>query len=245
MFKMKVVICDNSQAMSEKAAELFATKIKKNSKIVLGLATGRTPLGLYRELVKLHKTSGLDFSSVKIFNLDEYLGLSENHRQSFRYFLKSNFIDQVNFKRENIFLFNGEAIDPNTECEKIEKLIKRQGGIDLQLLGIGTNGHVAFNEPGAKIDSVTSVVDLASETIQANSRYFQSAFEVPRQALSMGIGTILAAKEIVLLADGEAKAEVIKWSIEGSITDAVPASFLQNHANCTFIIDKAAASKLS
>ena len=242
---MKLIIVETSEQMSRRAAELFAQRIRSNPKIVLGLATGGTPERMYAELVRLHREEGLDFSQVVTYNLDEYLGIPGTHDQSYRYFMNKNLFDHINIAKENTHVLNGLATDAGKECADYETAIKNAGGIDLQLLGIGSNGHIAFNEPGSPADSRTGVVDLTENTIKDNARFFENADDVPKQALSMGNGTIMEAKEIVLIADKESKAAAIFKSIEGPVTEEVPASILQKHPNCTFIIDRAAAGKLS
>jgi len=252
---MKLIIVETSEQMSRAAAELFAQRIRSNPKIVLGLATGGTPERLYAELARLHREDGLDFSQVVTYNLDEYLGIPGAHDQSYRYFMNKNLFDRINIAKENTHVLNGLAAAPAKECADYEAAIKKAGGIDLQLLkaggidlqllGIGSNGHIAFNEPGSPADSRTGVVDLTENTIKDNARFFEKAEDVPKQALSMGNGSIMEAKEIVLIADKESKADAIFKSIEGPVTEEVPASILQKHPDCTFIIDRAAAAKLS
>ncbi|PKM99177.1 MAG: glucosamine-6-phosphate deaminase [Elusimicrobia bacterium HGW-Elusimicrobia-2] len=241
---MNFIITESSEEMSRKAAELFAQRIRSNPNIVLGLATGGTPEKMYAELVRLHREEGLDFSRVTTYNLDEYLGIPATHDQSYRYFMNKNLFDHVNIPRENTHVLNGMAADPVKECRDYEDAIKKAGGIGLQLLGIGSNGHIAFNEPGSKADSRTGVVTLTGNTVKDNARFFEKAEDVPKQALSMGNGTIMEAKEIILIADKESKAEAILKSVEGPVTEDVPASLLQKHTNCTFILDSAAAAKL-
>ncbi len=241
---MKVIICADAEEMSKQGAEIFADRIKAKPDLVLGLATGGTPEGMYRELARLNKDGQLDFSQVKTFNLDEYAALPPTHDQSYRYFMNKNLFDLVNINKENTHVPDGEAPDLEKHCQEYEDAIQAAGGIDLQLLGIGVNGHVAFNEPGSPRDSRTRVVELDEITRQANSRFFSSIDEVPGQALSMGIGTINEAREIMLLASGENKADAIAKTLEGPVTEEVPASLLRDHANVTFILDKAAASKL-
>jgi len=242
---IKVQIAKDYAELSKKAAEIIADSIKKKPNIVLGLATGGTPVGCYRELIRMHREEGLDFSRVATFNLDEYLGLPPTHPQSYRYFMDENLFRHVNIKMENTHVLNGMSKDPQKTCKEFEKTITKSGGIDFQLLGIGANGHIAFNEPGSSFESRTRVVNISEQTIKDNARFFKSIDEVPRQALSMGIGTIMETKKIALLATGMGKAEVIAKSVEGPITINVPASVLQRHPECTFIIDKEAAFKLT
>jgi glucosamine-6-phosphate deaminase len=241
---MRVIVCKDSEEMSRVAAQIFADRIRKKPNCVLGLATGGTPVKMYKELIRMCKEEKLDFSKVISYNLDEYLGLSGDHDQSYRYFMNDNLFNHVNIKKENTHVLNGRAKDAAAECKAYEEAIKKAGGIDIQLLGIGSNGHIAFNEPGSPKNSRTRVVDLTQKTIEDNARFFASKDDVPRKALSMGNGTILEAREIVLIADKTSKADAIAKSIEGPVTEQVPASLLQPHKNVTFVIDKDAASKL-
>jgi len=241
---MKVIICENIQEMSLKAASIFAQRIREKPDIVLGLATGGTPVRMYQELIRMHREEGLDFSSVTTFNLDEYVGLAPHHEQSYHYFMNQNLFNSINIDKKRTYIMNGVTDNPIKECEEFEKKIKTAGGIDLQLLGIGRNGHIAFNEPDSSELSRTRLVNLSSHTIKDNSRFFKNIDEVPKQALSMGIGTIMEAREIVLLASGKNKSQAVSIAIEEPITDQVPASFLQKHSNCTFIIDRDAESEL-
>jgi len=241
---IKVLITKNYDELSEKAAKIIADAIRNKPNLVLGLATGGTPVGCYRELVRMHKEKKLDFSRVVTFNLDEYIGLPPTHPQSYRYFMNENLFNHVNIRMENTHIPDGMTDDPQKTCEEFEKAIETAGGIDLQLLGIGANGHIAFNEPGSPFNSRTRVVEISEQTRKDNARFFQSIDEVPRQAISMGIGTIMEARKIVLLASGARKADAVAKSVKGPITEEVPASILQKHPNCTFILDEAAASKL-
>jgi len=241
---MKVIVCDTYEEMSKKAAEIFADRIRKKPDIVLGLATGSTPVGMYKELARMCKEEGLDFSKVRTFNLDEYVGLSPDHDQSYRYFMNTNLFDHINIDKNSTRVPDGKAADLAKHCQEYDEAIKAAGGIDLQILGIGSNGHIAFNEPGSPADSRTRVVDLTEQTIQDNSRFFASIDEVPKQALSMGNGTICEAKEIVLLANKANKTDAVAKAIEEPKTEQVPASLIQDHPNVTFIIEKEAASKL-
>ena len=241
---MKVIVCKDSDEMSRAAAQIFADQIKKKPNIILGLATGGTPVKMYKELIRMHKEEGLDFSKVVTFNLDEYLGISGDHDQSYRYFMDTNLFNHINIKKSNTHVLSGKAKDAAAECKSYEDAIKKAGGIDIQLLGIGGNGHIAFNEPGSPKNSRTRVVDLTQKTIEDNARFFASVNDVPKQALSMGNGTIMEAKAIVLIADKTSKADAIAKSVEGLATEQVPASLLQAHKNTTFVVDKDAASKL-
>ena len=241
---MKVIICETKDEMSGKAAEIFAERIKAKPDVVLGLATGSTPEGLYGELAKRNKAGEIDFAKVRTFNLDEYLGIAPDHDQSYRYFMNKALFDNINIDKANTRVLDGLAADPAAECARFEDEIKAAGGVDVQLLGIGSNGHIAFNEPGSAKDSRTRVVDLTENTIKDNSRFFDSADEVPKQALSMGNGAILEAKEIVLVANGANKAKAIAAALEGPESEGCPASLLQAHANVTFVLDGEAASEL-
>ncbi len=243
---MDVRIKKDTEAMSLAAAQIFAEVIRNKPNCVLGLATGGTPVKMYSELIKMHKNEGLDFSRVITFNLDEYLGLPGEHDQSYRYFMNDNLFNHINIKKENTFVLNGMAADPQMYCDGYELLIKSLGGIDIQLLGIGGNGHIAFNEPGSPRNSRTRIVDLTQETIAANSdgRFFKDPKDVPTQALSMGVGTIMDAKQVVLIANKTSKADAVVKTVEGPVSEAVPASFLQEHPNSIIIVDEDAASKL-
>ena len=224
-----------------RVAREIAALVRAKPTCVLGLATGGTPIECYRELVRLHREEGLDFSQVTSFNLDEYVRLEGSHPQSFRYFMQQHLFDHINIPVDATHVPSGIADDMTLEAIRYERDISRLGGIDLQLLGIGHNGHIAFNEPGTPRDSRTRIVSLSPATVKANSRFFESESEVPRTAITMGIGTILEAKRIVLLATGEGKREAVKNAVEGAVSDECPASFLQQHSDVTFVIDDAAA----
>lgn len=242
--KIKVIVCKDRQEVARVAADIFAQQIKEKPNTVLGLATGGTPLDLYQLLIRMHKEQVLDFSRVISFNLDEYVGLSGDHPQSYRYFMNANLFNQINIDKANTHVPDGKAPDFGISCQKYEKDIRAAKGIDLQLLGIGSNGHIAFNEPGSAGDSRTRLVDLTERTIKDNARFFQDESQVPRQALTMGIGTILEAKKIILIATGTNKADAAAQAIKGIVSAKVPASFLQNHPDCTFILDKDSAAGL-
>lgn len=241
---MNVTICETYEEMSKAAADLFAERIRAKPDIVLGLATGNTPVGLYQELARMHGEERLDFSRVRTFNLDEYLGLGPDHEQSYRHFMDVNLFDSINIDKANTHVPDGLAADPEAHCAAYEAAIRAAGGIDLQVLGIGSNGHIAFNEPGSPAGSRTRVVELTQSTITDNSPFFDRTEDVPTRALSMGIGTIMESREIVLLANKEKKAEAVARSLQGPITEDVPASILQQHENVTVILDRAAASQL-
>jgi glucosamine-6-phosphate deaminase len=240
---MKLFI-GTTEACDEKGAQIIVDAIKNKPDIVLGLATGSTPVGMYQNLIKKHKAGEVSFSEVKTFNLDEYVGLTQDHPCSYYYFMQENLFKDIDIKSESINLPNGTADDLEAECKDYEDKIAASGGIDLQVLGIGHNGHIGFNEPDTPFESITQIVQLAQSTIDANSRFFDNADQVPRQALSMGIKTIMQAKKILLIAKGEDKADIIKRALHGPITPDVPASVLQLHPDVTVILDEAAASKL-
>ncbi|MDD3839442.1 MAG: glucosamine-6-phosphate deaminase [Clostridia bacterium] len=241
---MKIVIEQDYQKMSDRAAAIIARQVICKPDSVLGFATGSTPVGTYNKLAHMNKEGLVDFSKVTTFNLDEYAGLDENDQNSYRYFMNQNLFDHINIDKENTHVPKGNLDNLNEVCAQYEQAIANSGGIDLQLLGIGHNGHIGFNEPGASLDSLTHVVDLSSRTIEANARFFESAEKVPRQAISMGIKTIMKSKQIILLCSGKDKSDAIYEALFGDITQQVPASILQLHPNITFIIDKDAAEKI-
>lgn len=241
---MRVIIVKDYDEMSKEAARIIARQIREKPNCVLGLATGGTPIGTYKELVRMHKEEGLDFSQVVTFNLDEYYGLPPDHPQSYHYYMFEHLFNHVNIKRENIHIPDGLAKDVEAFCREYERKIKKAGGIDLQLLGIGRDGHIAFNEPGSSLASRTRIVALAPETIKDNARFFEREEDVPRYAISMGVGTILEARKILLIANGKSKADAIAATVEGPVTSQITASALQLHPNVTIVVDEEAASKL-
>ncbi|HZK40292.1 MAG TPA: glucosamine-6-phosphate deaminase [Atribacterota bacterium] len=241
---MKVVIVKDYQELSSKAAQLVTEQIINKKYSVLGLATGSTPSGMYKELIRLNQERKVDFSEVVTFNLDEYYGLSPEHPQSYSFFMWNKFFKHINIKKENIHLLNGIKKNIDKECKQYEALIKKSGGIDLQVLGIGDNGHIGFNEPDISLNTQTHLVNLTVKTIQVNSRFFNTPQEVPKKAITMGIGTIMRARKIILLANGKRKARIIGKTINGPITTKVPATVLQLHNDVTIIIDQEAASQL-
>lgn len=241
---MRILIVDDYEKMSIEAAKIVAGQIYLKPNSVLGLATGSTPLRMYENLVAVHQTIGLDFSQVTTFNLDEYIGLSADNPQSYHYFMHENFFKHINIRRENIFIPDGMAEDIISESKNYDKLIESKGGIDLQILGIGQNAHIGFNEPNIKFEATTHKVKLDDETISANSRFFKTVDEVPKFAISMGIKNIMLARRVVLLANGKNKAAAIYKAICGSVTPEAPASILQLHQDVTIILDKDAASFL-
>ncbi len=241
---MEIIIAPDYEEMSVVSARLIARQIKRKHDLVLGLATGDTPVGTYRELVQLHQTEGLDFSKVKSFNLDEYLGLSPLHPNSYNVFMRRNLFDHLNVNPENVYVPQGNIDDPEEFSDWYEEQIKRAGGIDLQVLGIGTDGHIGFNEPGSSFASRTRVKALYKQTIEDNSRFFESVDDVPRFAITMGVGTILDARRILLIANGTKKADVVAQFIEGPVTSQITASALQLHSEVTVVLDAEAASGL-
>lgn len=238
-FKMK-----DYDAMSKKAAAIIAAEMVNKSDCVLGLATGSTPIGTYAKLVEWYESGDLDFSEVKTVNLDEYRGIDRTNDQSYYYFMHENLFDKVNIIPENTDVPNGMEPDSDKECARYEEKIASLGGVDLQLLGLGHNGHIGFNEPNTEFDKVTHCVDLTESTIEANKRFFASADEVPRQAYTMGIGTIMKAKKILVVVNGEGKADIVKKAFFGPVTPEVPASILQMHNNVIVVGDEAAFSKI-
>jgi len=241
---MKIYVTENYEQMSRKAASILAAHVNLKPDCVLGLATGSTPVGTYKELIAACQRGDLDFSAVKTVNLDEYVGLEPTHDQSYRYFMQTNLFDHVNIDPANTNVPNGMAGDLDAECARYDQVIRDLGGIDIQVLGMGHNGHIAFNEPTDHYPLGTHSVDLQESTINANARFFASADEVPRKALTMGIGSIMSARQILVVVNGEGKADIVKQAFTGPVTPMVPASILQLHPNVIVIGDKAAMSKL-
>lgn len=241
---MKLFVEKNYDALSERAGKILIDEIVKKKDIVLGLATGSTPIGTYKELIKAHVEDGLDFSQVKSFNLDEYVGLDGDHPNSYRYFMDDIFFNHVNILKSNTYVPDGKAADFETYCKKYDQLIEKNGGVDIQILGIGSNGHIAFNEPAEELSVGTSVVQLNESTINDNARFFNSMDEVPKTAISMGIGSILKAKKILLLASGKNKADIIAQLLNNDvISTQVPATLLKLHPDVTIIADEDAYSE--
>lgn len=239
---MKIYQAKNYQEMSRKAANIISAQIIMKPDAVLGLATGSTPIGTYQQLIDWYKKGDLDFSEIRSVNLDEYKGLSADNDQSYAYFMQTNLFDSVNIKKENTYIPNGLEEDIAKECARYNSIIHTLGGIDLQLLGLGGNGHIGFNEPGAAYEKETHCVKLTENTIQANSRFFEKPEDVPRYAYTTGIKNIMQAKRILLIASGENKADALYRSLFGPITPTVPASILQLHNNVTVVADEAALS---
>jgi len=241
---MNVRVYKNAEAIGAAAAALFAAQVISKPNCVLGLATGSTPLPTYRRMAALYEEGAVDYSGVTTYNLDEYVGLDHDHDQSYYYFMHDNLFKYINIPEEQIHVLSGMAADPAEECKAYDAAIDAAGGIDLQILGIGRNGHIAFNEPTDTFPPTTHIVDLTESTIEANKRFFASADDVPRQALTMGIGSIMKAKAIVIIATGADKADAINAMVNGPVDPQCPASVLQLHPNVTVMLDEGAASKL-
>ena len=241
---MRILSSRDYDQMSRRAAYVVAGQVLSKPRSVLGLATGETPLGLYRELVRFFQEGDLDFSDVVTFNLDEYLGLPRHDPHSYAWYMEEHLFRFVNVAPERRHIPDGTAADPGAECLRYERTLEAAGGVDLQILGLGRDGHIGFNEPDVKFEKGTHVVELAASTIQANARFFPSPDQVPTRALSMGIKTIMSAKRILLLASGKEKANAIAAAVRGPVTPDLPASVLQLHPDATFVVDAAAASKL-
>jgi glucosamine-6-phosphate deaminase len=242
---MEIIITKSYEEMSRVSAAIIAREIKRKHDLVLGLATGDTPVGTYKELVNIHKKDGLDFSKATSFNLDEYVGLAPLHANSYNYFMWENLFRHVNINPEKVYIPQGNTDDPEEYCVWYESQITKAGGIDLQVLGIGGDGHIAFNEPGSSFASRTRVKALYKQTIEDNARFFKKIEDVPRFAISMGVGTILEAKKILLIASGKKKAAVCAEFIEGPVTSQITATALQLHNYATVVLDEEAASKLT
>ncbi len=241
---MRIYKAKDYEEMSRKAAGIVSAQIIMKPDCVLGLATGSTPLGLYKQLIEWYRNGDLDFSGVRTVNLDEYKGISRENDQSYYYFMHQNLFDHVNIPIENTHLPNGMEPDSEKECRRYEELIQSMGSVDLQLLGIGHNGHIGFNEPADAFDKLVHCVNLTQSTIEANKRFFTSAEEVPKQAYTMGIQTIMRSKKILIIANGEGKADIVRDAFFGPITPRVPASVLQLHNDVTLVADEAALSKI-
>lgn len=239
---MNIIRAKDYQDMSRKAANIISAQIIMKPDCVLGLATGSTPVGTYRQLIEWYEKGDLDFSRVSTVNLDEYRGLTHTDPQSYYYFMQENLFDHVNIDKAATHVPDGTNPDAADACAKHEQIIKSLGGIDLQLLGLGNNGHIGFNEPGAAFEKETHLVDLAESTIRANARFFTSIDEVPKQAYTMGIRTIMQAKKILVVVSGESKADIVSRAFFGPVTPEVPASILQMHPDVTVVCDEAALS---
>jgi glucosamine-6-phosphate deaminase len=241
---LRVVIEKSSQAVAVRSAGIIAALVRRKPNCVLGLATGSSPLETYGELIRLHRDEGLDFSRVTTFNLDEYVGLGPKHAGSYRYFMQKHLFDHLNIPPERTHVPDGRALDFEAYCRHYEQRIADCGGIDLQLLGIGRDGHIAFNEPGSSLGSRTRLKTLAPETVRDNAASFGGEEKVPRLAVTMGVGTILESRRCLLIALGAAKAQAIRDTVEGPVTAQVTASALQLHREVIVIVDEAAAAKL-
>lgn len=241
---MRIYKTKDYEDMSKKAAAIIAAQVIAKPDCVLGLATGSTPIGAYKKLIEWYENGDLDFSEVTTVNLDEYKGLPKENDQSYYYFMNDNLFDHVNIKKERTFLPDGTETDSEKACRRYEEIVHSVGGADLQLLGMGHNGHIGFNEPSDCFEKETHCVDLAESTIQANKRFFASEADVPRQAYTMGIGTIMSAKKILIVISGAEKAATVKKAFFGPITPEVPASILQLHPDVTVVADEAALSEV-
>lgn len=241
---MEVFISKTYDEMSCKAAKEVADVLNTKPNAVIGMATGSSPLGLYKELVRMYHEDGLDFSQVTTFNLDEYVGLKAHHEQSYHYFMHENFFKHVNIAPENIYIPSGTTNNYQSFCQWYERRIEDCGGIDIQILGIGSDGHIAFNEPGSSLSSRTRLKTLAKPTIDDNARFFENREDVPIYAITMGVGTILEARKLILVANGEKKADAVAQAVEGPMTSMITASALQLHPDAKVFIDGEAAAKL-
>ena len=240
---MKIIITKDYEELSAKAAEILLEVVRQNPRAVLGLATGTTPLGLYARMIADHRENGTDYSQIRTVNLDEYKGLPKTHGQSYAYFMRKNLFEGLGITPGQTNIEDGTAKDAKQECARYDALLEALPR-DIQLLGLGSNGHIAFNEPGTPFGSGTHVVALAESTVRDNARLFKDISEVPRKAFTMGIKQIMQAKKILLLASGANKAEAVYKMVKGRVTEQVPASVLQLHPDCTLIADEAAARKL-
>lgn len=241
---MNILKFHSDEDFVQTGASLIVSLLQSNPKAVLGLATGSSPVGVYTRLIDMHRKGLVSFSKATSFNLDEYIGLPDNHPQSYRSFMNEQLFNHIDINPNQTYIPNGSAADMEAECLAYEKKLDEYGPVDLQILGIGSNGHIGFNEPDANLSSKTHVVDLLEDTREANARFFDSLEDVPRQAITMGIGSILKAKQILLLARGACKAEAIRNAVEGPITTQCPASLLQSHPNVIVLIDEGAGQWL-
>ncbi|SDJ23679.1 glucosamine-6-phosphate deaminase [Natribacillus halophilus] len=241
---MDIQICKHYGELSAKAAELVGEQIKQKTDSVLGLATGGTPEGMYAALVDQYKNKQLSFREIKTFNLDEYIGLPADHPLSYRVYMDEHLFNNVDISEKNVHLPDGNATDLAAECDRYEERLRHAGGIDLQVLGLGHNGHIGFNEPGTAFESSTHIVDLDEKTREANARYFEKKSAVPRQAITMGIQTILSARKVLVLVSGTDKAEAVRDMIYREMTTSFPATVLQKHPAVTVIADEEAATHL-
>ena len=240
---MKIIISKTHEESSKKASVQILRQVIEKNNSVLGFATGSSPVVIYENLIKFYKDNIVSFKNVTAFNLDEYIGIEKSHQNSYYYFMRDNLFNHINIKEENCHIENGLASDMDKECASYEKLIEDKGGIDLQILGIGANGHIGFNEPSDKISPMTHVVELTQSTIDANSKYF-SDIKMPTKAVTMGIATIMKSKKIILIASGKAKAQAIFDTVHGEITPKVPSSILRLHPDVTIYVDEEASKLL-
>lgn len=234
---MKFIEVNTYEELSQKASELIINIVKNNPNAKLGLATGSTPLGTYKRMIEDHHKHGTTYENIITVNLDEYVGLPKSHPSSYHYYMNHELFNHINIKRENTHIPNGIAKDLDEECKRYEAIIDKLGGLDLQLLGIGQNGHIGFNEPGTSFQSVTHVVELTENTREANARFFDRIEDVPKKAITMGIASILKSKKIVLLISGKQKSKALHRLLHEEISEDFPASALKNHPNCTVIYD--------
>ncbi len=241
---MRIIVCENYQEVSKKAAQMILSQVTLKPESVLGLATGSTPVGMYENLVELNKKGDIDFSEVKSFNLDEYYNLPRTNDQSYYYFMHQHLFNHINISPKNIHIPNGMTKNVEEECAKYDEAIEEAGGIDIQVLGIGNNAHIGFNEPTMNFEKGTHLVELEQSTIEANARFFDNIDDVPKKAVTMGVGAIFKSRKIMLLACGEGKAEAIYNTVHGKVVPEVPASILQFHSDIVLILDKEAAKLL-
>ena len=241
---MRIIVCENYEGVSKKAAQMILSQVTLKPNSVIGLATGSTPLGMYEKLVEMNKKGDIDFSQVKTFNLDEYYNLPRTSDQSYYYFMHKNLFNHINIDNKNINIPNGMSVDIEKECKKYDNAIEQAGGIDIQILGIGKNAHIGFNEPTINFETKTHLVELEESTIIANSRFFQTKEEVPQKAITMGVGSIFKSRKIILLASGDEKSDAIYNTVYGKVIPEVPSSILQFHNDIVLILDKKAAKRL-
>lgn len=237
---MRIIVCKDYEELSKKAAKMVASVMTLKPNCILGLATGSTPVGTYQELIRLNEAGEIDFSKVTTYNLDEYYPISPENDQSYRYFMNNNLFNHVNIDKANTHVPNGMAEDAEAECRAYEEMVAATGGVDLQILGVGQNGHIGFNEPDANLIAPTHLTGLTESTISANARFFDSADDVPRQALTMGMTTIMRAKKIMVLANGKAKHAVVRAMLTDEITTEIPATLLKVHNDVVLLCDKEA-----
>ncbi len=240
---MKIIIVKDYEKVSDKAFEIMKEVVSGNPEAVLGLATGTTPLGLYARMIADHEENGTSYARVKAANLDEYAGVGKDNVNSYAYFMRKNLFDKIDIKLENTHIENGMALNADAECKRYAELLANMPR-DIQVLGIGSNGHIAFNEPGTPFDSVTHTVELAESTVRDNARLFDRIEDVPRKAFTMGLSEIMQAKKILILATGANKADAVYGMIRGEVTEQLPASILRKHPDCVLICDEAAGSRL-